>query len=154
MFAFSSTDYPSEYLKTNHNTPSIWELASSDLDQDDEVVYADNHGIGGQLDGNILQLFLKPSAPSEDQLPSTAHNSLVTRLRSILIFYGNQVRHLTRSTPHRAQVSSANPGDEALAASPNTMHELATTCQMKGHKPSTCPKIQQPPEGHVDDRKA
>jgi hypothetical protein len=70
MFAFSSTDYPSEYLKTNHNTPSIWELASSDLDQDDEVaslerpkkhvsltfhipkvVYADNYGIGGQLMG-------------------------------------------------------------------------------------------------------
>uniref|UniRef100_A0A2N9H5N8 Uncharacterized protein n=1 Tax=Fagus sylvatica TaxID=28930 RepID=A0A2N9H5N8_FAGSY len=39
MFAFSSTDYPSEYLKTNHNTPSIWELASSDLDQDDEVAF-------------------------------------------------------------------------------------------------------------------
>jgi hypothetical protein len=93
----------------------------------------------------------RPSAPSEDQLPSTAHNSLVTRLRSILIFYGNQVRHLTRSTPHRAQVSSANPGDEALAASPSTMHELATTCQMKGHKPSMCPKIQRPLEGHVDD---
>uniref|UniRef100_A0A2N9G333 Uncharacterized protein n=1 Tax=Fagus sylvatica TaxID=28930 RepID=A0A2N9G333_FAGSY len=92
--------------------------------------------------------------PQEDQLPSTAHNGLVTRLRSVLIFYGNQVRHLTGSTPHRAQVSSANPGDEALAASPSTTHKLATTCQMKGHRPSTRPKIQRPPEGHVDDRKA
>ena len=92
--------------------------------------------------------------PQEDQLPSPAHDGLVTRLRSILIFYRNQTRHLIRSTPHRAQVSSANPGDEALAASPSTMHELATACQMKGHRPSTRPKIQQPPEGHVDDRKA
>uniref|UniRef100_A0A2N9I4I6 Integrase catalytic domain-containing protein n=1 Tax=Fagus sylvatica TaxID=28930 RepID=A0A2N9I4I6_FAGSY len=117
MFAFSSTDYPSEYLKTNHNTPSIWELASLDLDQDDEVAFLEK--------------------PKNHQT------------KIILIFYGNQVRHLTRSTPHRAQVSSANPGDEALAASPSTMHELATTCQMKGHKPSMCPKIQWPPEGHV-----
>uniref|UniRef100_A0A2N9GCW7 Uncharacterized protein n=1 Tax=Fagus sylvatica TaxID=28930 RepID=A0A2N9GCW7_FAGSY len=84
-----------------------------------------------------LLLRRRPSAPSSDQLPSTAHNSLVTRLRSILIFYGNQVRHLTESTPHLEQVSSENPRDEALAASPSTTHELATTCQMKGHKLST-----------------
>ena len=107
-----------------------------------------------QVRDEDLLLRRRPSAPSSDQLPSTAHNSLVTRLRSILIFYGNQVRHLTKSTPHRAQVSSANPGDEALAASPSTMHELATTCQMKGHKLSTCPKIRRPPEGQLDDRKA
>ncbi len=103
-------------------------------------------------DENLL-LRRRPSAPSSDQLPSTAHNSLVTRLRSILIFYGNQVRHLTESTPHLEQVSSENPGDEALVASPSTMHELATTCQMKGHKLSRCPKIGQPLEGHMDDRK-
>uniref|UniRef100_A0A2N9G3C1 RNA-directed DNA polymerase n=1 Tax=Fagus sylvatica TaxID=28930 RepID=A0A2N9G3C1_FAGSY len=66
--------------------------------------------------------------------PSTVHNSLVTRLRSILISYGKQVRHLTKSTPHLEQVSSENPGDEALAASPSTLHEPATACQMKGQK--------------------
>uniref|UniRef100_A0A2N9J1M3 Uncharacterized protein n=1 Tax=Fagus sylvatica TaxID=28930 RepID=A0A2N9J1M3_FAGSY len=87
--------------------------------------------------------------PQENQLLSTAHDGLVTRLRSVLIFYGNQMRHLIRSTPHRAQVSSANPGDEALAASPSTMLELATACQMKGHRPSMRPKIQWPQyEGH------
>uniref|UniRef100_A0A2N9HJY0 RNA-directed DNA polymerase n=1 Tax=Fagus sylvatica TaxID=28930 RepID=A0A2N9HJY0_FAGSY len=84
---------------------------------------------------------------------TTAHNSLVTRLRSILIFYGNQVRHLIESTPHLEQVSSENPGDEALAASPSTTHEPATTCQMKGHKLSRCPEIGRPLEGQVDDRK-
>uniref|UniRef100_A0A2N9GRR3 Uncharacterized protein n=1 Tax=Fagus sylvatica TaxID=28930 RepID=A0A2N9GRR3_FAGSY len=74
---------------------------------------------------------------------------LVTRLRPILISYGNQVRHLTESTPHLEQVSSENPGDEALAASPSTTHEPATACQMKGHKLPRCPKIGRPPEGHV-----
>ena len=117
-----------------------------------------DHGIGGIFanfsqvkDDDILQLEEDHPLPQKDRLPSTARDGLVTRLRSVLIFYGNQVGHLTRSTPHRAQVSSANPGNEAFAASPSTMHELATTCQMKGHKPSICPKIQRPPEGHVDD---
>ncbi len=106
-----------------------------------------------QVRDEDLLLQRRPSSTSSDQLPSTAHNSLVTKLRSILISYGKQVRHLTESTPHLEQVSSENPGDEALAASPSTTHELATTCQMKGHKLSMCPKIGRPLEGHVDDRK-
>uniref|UniRef100_A0A2N9ESE9 Integrase catalytic domain-containing protein n=1 Tax=Fagus sylvatica TaxID=28930 RepID=A0A2N9ESE9_FAGSY len=31
------------------------------------------------------------------------------------------------------------------------MHKLATTCQMKGHRPSTRPEIQRTPEGHSTD---
>ena len=122
-----------------------------------------DHGIGGQLKGIFvnfsqvrdedLLLRRRPSSPSSDQLPSTAHNSLVTRLRSILIFYGNQVRHLTESTPHPEQVSSENLGDEALTASPSTTDGPTTTCQMKGHKLSRCPEIGRPLEGHVDDWK-
>uniref|UniRef100_A0A2N9H745 Uncharacterized protein n=1 Tax=Fagus sylvatica TaxID=28930 RepID=A0A2N9H745_FAGSY len=57
-----------------------------------------------QVRDEDLLLRRRPSAPSSDQLPSTAHNSLVTRLRCILISYGNQVRHLTESTPHLEQV--------------------------------------------------
>jgi hypothetical protein len=79
--------------------------------------------------------------------------SLVTKLRSVLIFYGYQARHLIESTPHLEQVSSENPGDEALAASPSTTPKPATACQMKGHKHSRCPEIGRPLEGHVDDRK-
>uniref|UniRef100_A0A2N9FA20 non-specific serine/threonine protein kinase n=1 Tax=Fagus sylvatica TaxID=28930 RepID=A0A2N9FA20_FAGSY len=63
----------------------------------------------------------------------------------------NQVRHLIESTPHLEQVSSENPGDEALAASPSTTHEPATTCQMKGHKLSRCPEIGRPLEGHASE---
>uniref|UniRef100_A0A2N9GK03 Protein kinase domain-containing protein n=1 Tax=Fagus sylvatica TaxID=28930 RepID=A0A2N9GK03_FAGSY len=104
-----------------------------------------------QVRDEDLLLRRRPSSPSSDQLPSTAHNSLVTRLRSILIFYRNQVRHLIESTPHLEQVSSENPGDEALAASPSTTHEPATTCQMKGHKLSRCPEIGRPLEGHASE---
>ncbi len=46
--------------------------------------------------------------------------SLVTKLKSVLIFYGYQAGHLIESTPHLEQVSSENPGDEVLAASPST----------------------------------
>uniref|UniRef100_A0A2N9J111 RNA-directed DNA polymerase n=1 Tax=Fagus sylvatica TaxID=28930 RepID=A0A2N9J111_FAGSY len=89
---------------------------------------------------------------SFDSSSSVAPSSgLVTRLRSILISYGKQVRHLTKSTPHLEQVSSENPGDEALAASPSTLHEPATACQMKGQKLPRCPKIGRPPEGHASE---
>uniref|UniRef100_A0A2N9FLD8 Uncharacterized protein n=1 Tax=Fagus sylvatica TaxID=28930 RepID=A0A2N9FLD8_FAGSY len=77
--------------------------------------------------------------------------SLVTKLRSVLIFYGYQARHLIESTPHLEQVSSENPGDEALAASPSTTPQPATACQMKGRKHSRCPEIGRPLEGHASE---
>uniref|UniRef100_A0A2N9JB00 Uncharacterized protein n=1 Tax=Fagus sylvatica TaxID=28930 RepID=A0A2N9JB00_FAGSY len=74
MFAFSSTDYPSEYLKTNHNTPSIWESASSDLDQDDEVALLERPKKHGD-ETSSPHLALRPKA--SNNLPdegSSAHH--------------------------------------------------------------------------------
>uniref|UniRef100_A0A2N9GA92 CCHC-type domain-containing protein n=1 Tax=Fagus sylvatica TaxID=28930 RepID=A0A2N9GA92_FAGSY len=71
MFAFSSTDYPSEYLKTNHNTPSIWESASSDLDQDDEVALLERpkkHGDEASSPHSALRPKASNNLPNEGSL--------------------------------------------------------------------------------------
>uniref|UniRef100_A0A2N9FUY0 Uncharacterized protein n=1 Tax=Fagus sylvatica TaxID=28930 RepID=A0A2N9FUY0_FAGSY len=106
------------------------------------VVLCDVHGLGS-LDswrtpvvGEMKTFYCEEGRPLPHLINSLLllTTSLVTRLRSVLIFYGYQARHLIESTPHLEQVSSENPGDEALAASPSTTHKPATTCQMKGHK--------------------
>ena len=136
IYIFSWAKY-SKFLKNDINLNGYWREYLLLLEKDLLLLLEEDHPL-----------------PWKNQLPSNEQDGLVIRLQSILISYENQIRHLTRSTPHGAQVFSANLGNEARVASPSTLHDLATAWQTKGKRALQRRKIRRPPKGHVEDRKA